>query len=180
MSFTSVFANLTRISHEQSATLWTPLQMDMPSDDDLLPTEHILWDNDRNGPVKMIKRYPTTIPASVRVGAFQRSCQAAILLGYAVNWEAANAEIEEPPTVYSFVQLESATRDLIEALITRSETWSENLNTYALCARCVASRRCGWKYAKTATACSASFSTLSCILPIDQGCLPVIQRQIWK
>ncbi|KAK1469196.1 hypothetical protein CMEL01_00963, partial [Colletotrichum melonis] len=129
-----VLVIMDKISHEQSATLWTPLQMDMPSDDDLLPTEHILWDNDRNGPVKMIKRYPTTIPASVRVGAFQRSCQAAILLGYAVNWEAANAEIEEPPTVYSFVQLESATRDLIEALITRSETWSENLNTYALCA----------------------------------------------
>ncbi|GKT49083.1 uncharacterized protein ColSpa_09264 [Colletotrichum spaethianum] len=129
------FYLLYRISHEQSSTLWTPLQMDMPSEDDLLPTEHYLWDNDRNGSFKLVKRYPVTIPASVRVGAFQRSCQAAILLGYATNWEAANAEIEEPPSVYSFVQLESATRNLIEALITRSETWSENLNTYALCAR---------------------------------------------
>ncbi|KZL70097.1 fungal specific transcription factor [Colletotrichum tofieldiae] len=129
-----VLVIMDKISHEQSSTLWTPLQMDMPSEDDLLPTEHYLWDNDRNGSFKMVKRYPVTIPASVRVGAFQRSCQAAILLGYAINWEAANAEIEEPPSVYSFVQLESATRDLIEALITRSETWSENLNTYALCA----------------------------------------------
>ncbi|KAJ0152213.1 hypothetical protein CTA2_249 [Colletotrichum tanaceti] len=108
--------------------------MDMPSDDDLLPTEHYLWDSDRNGSFKLIKRYPVTIPASVRVGAFQRSCQAAILLGYAINWEAANVELEEPPSVWSFVQLESATRDLIEALITRSETWGENLNTYAQCA----------------------------------------------
>ncbi|CCF34461.1 hypothetical protein CH063_06450 [Colletotrichum higginsianum] len=125
------------ISHEQSSTLWNPLQMDMPSDDDLLPTEHYLWDSDRNGSFKLVKRYPVTIPASVRVGAFQRSCQAAILLGYAINWEAANAELDEPPSVWSFVQLESATRDLIEALITRSETWGENLNTYAQCARFV-------------------------------------------
>ncbi|WYZ41771.1 hypothetical protein EsH8_V_000666 [Colletotrichum jinshuiense] len=123
-----------KVSHEQSATLWTSLQMDMPSDDDLLPTEHYLWDNERNITFKTIKRYPVTIPASVRVGAFQRSCQAAILLGYAIHWEAANAEVDETPSVYSFVQLETATRSLIEALITRSETWGENLNTYALCA----------------------------------------------
>ncbi|TIC91540.1 hypothetical protein CH35J_010624 [Colletotrichum higginsianum] len=129
-----VLVIMDKISHEQSSTLWNPLQMDMPSDDDLLPTEHYLWDSDRNGSFKLVKRYPVTIPASVRVGAFQRSCQAAILLGYAINWEAANAELDEPPSVWSFVQLESATRDLIEALITRSETWGENLNTYAQCA----------------------------------------------
>ncbi|KAK1967471.1 hypothetical protein LY78DRAFT_494380 [Colletotrichum sublineola] len=123
-----------KMTHEQAATLWTPLQIDMPSEDDLLPTEHCLWDNDKSKSVKIVKRYPVTIPASVRVGTFQRSCQAAILLGYAAKWEAANAEIDEPPSVYSFVQLELAARNLIEALITRSETWSENLNTYALCA----------------------------------------------
>lgn len=110
----------------------------MPSEDDLLPTEHWLWDNEKGAAVKSVKRYPVTIPASIRVGAFQRSCQAAILLGYAANWEVASAEQEEPPSVYSFIQLESAARNLIEALITRSETWGENLNTYALCARCVA------------------------------------------
>ncbi|KAL0942309.1 fungal specific transcription factor [Colletotrichum truncatum] len=129
-----VLVIMDKISHEQSATLWTPLQMDMPSEDDLLPTEHYLWDNEQNGTIKMCKRYPVTIPASVRVGAFQRSCQAAILLGYAAAWEVASSEQEEPPSVYSFIQLESATRQLIEALITRSETWGENLNTYALCA----------------------------------------------
>ncbi|KAK2025285.1 hypothetical protein LX32DRAFT_66502 [Colletotrichum zoysiae] len=129
-----VLVIMDKITHEQAATLWTPLQMDMPSEDDLLPTEHYLWDNDRNKTVKTIKRYPVTIPASVRVGAFQRSCQAAILLGYAAHWEAANAETDEPPSVYSFVQLELAVRNLIEALITRSETWSENLNAYAMCA----------------------------------------------
>ncbi|OLN85527.1 hypothetical protein CCHL11_05768 [Colletotrichum chlorophyti] len=130
-----VLVIMDKISHEQSATLWSPLQMDMPSDDDLLPTEHHLWDNERNATVKTVKRYPANIPASVRVGAFQRSCQAAILLGYAATWESAISEQDELPSVDSFVQLESATRNLIEALITRSETWSENLNTYALCAR---------------------------------------------
>ncbi|KAK1989949.1 hypothetical protein LX36DRAFT_449755 [Colletotrichum falcatum] len=129
-----VLVIMDKITHEEASTLWTPLQMDMPSDDDLLPTEHYLWDNDRNESVKVVKRYPVTIPASVRVGAFQRSCQAAILLGYAKNWEMVNAETEEPPSIYSFVPLELAARNLIEALITRSETWSENLNTYALCA----------------------------------------------
>lgn len=129
-----VLVIMDKISHEQSATLWTPLQMDMPAEDDLLPTEHHLWDTEQNKTVKMVKRYPVTIPASVRVGAFQRSCQAAILLGYACHWEVASAEQEEPPSVYSFVQLETATRNLCEALITRSETWGENLNTYALCA----------------------------------------------
>ncbi|KAF6823540.1 fungal specific transcription factor [Colletotrichum plurivorum] len=123
-----------KISHEQSCTLWAPLQMDMPSEDDLLPTEHWLWDNEKGATVKSVKRYPVQIPASIRVGAFQRSCQAAILIGYAANWVLASAEQEEPPNVYSFIQLESAARNLIEALITRSETWGENLNTYALCA----------------------------------------------
>ncbi|TEA18693.1 hypothetical protein C8034_v010720 [Colletotrichum sidae] len=122
-----------KISHEQSATLWAPLQMDMPLQDDLLPTEHYLWDSEKNATVKMVKRHPTTIPASIRVGAFQRSCQAAILLGYAAQWEIENSNQEEFD-IYSFVPLETAARDLIEALITRSETWGENLNTYALCA----------------------------------------------
>jgi hypothetical protein len=131
-----------RITHEECPTLWSSLQMDMPADDDLLPTETIIWNDNTGSCGKSVARYPSSASASTPLGPFQRMAQAAILLGYAIQWELYNTESGLEPSVVSFVELECAARRIVEAIIIQSDNYTDNLNAYATCARYVQPSTC--------------------------------------
>jgi hypothetical protein len=130
-----VLTRYRRLTHEECTTMWAPIQIDPPADDDLLPTEINLWDKDTQSYVTSIQRLPCSTPPTVPVGSFQRACQAGILLSWALAYEAENRGKPFSQRIESFFELDAATRSFVEAMIFQPCRWGEFCESFSMCVR---------------------------------------------
>ncbi|KAL9561345.1 hypothetical protein ACKAV7_014700 [Fusarium commune] len=112
---------LDRLIHIGSNLTHIPLQVAAPTDDDLLPTTNIVWDNKTQTQTRTIQRNPANEVPSVPLGAFQRKCQ----------WARLYTEVLCPQPKFngagalqnSLAQLHVFTHALLEAMVLQSNHW---------------------------------------------------------
>lgn len=124
---------LSRLLRVERRLMWKPFHVPSPNEDDLLPTNNTVWDSQARKPIKTIQRHPANVSPSVTLGAFQRNCQCAILFTRALTWETETYNAGLPPSVESFAELDIATRNLIQAMVTQASTWGEYYECFATC-----------------------------------------------
>lgn len=124
---------LFRLLRVERRLMWKPFHVPSPTEDDLLPTNNTVWDSQARKPIKTIQRHPANVSPSVTLGAFQRNCQCAILFTRALTWETETYNAGLPPSVESFAELDIATRNLIQAMVTQASTWGEYYECFATC-----------------------------------------------
>lgn len=129
----SHYPPVTRLIRVERRLMWKPFHVPCPSEDDLLPTTNIVWDSQTQSSIRTVQRHPASVSPSVRLGAFQRNCQCAILLTRAVSWEMDTHWSGRPPSVASFEELDITTRALIEAMLQQTPTWGEYFECFATC-----------------------------------------------
>lgn len=123
-----------RLMHVEHQLMWMPLQAPNPTEDDLLPTTNLSWDNHRQMPLITLARYPANVSPNVVVGPFQRLCQCALLFTRALVWEFKSYELSNPTRMESFNDLDVATRALIEAMLRQQSTnWGEYFECFSTC-----------------------------------------------
>jgi len=122
-----------RLLRVERRLMWKPFHVPSPTEDDLLPTSNTVWDSQARKPVKTIQRHPANVSPSVTLGAFQRNCQCAILFTRALTWETETYNAGLPPSVESFAELDVATRNLVQAMVTQASTWGEYYECFATC-----------------------------------------------
>ncbi|KAH7149528.1 hypothetical protein B0J13DRAFT_307983 [Dactylonectria estremocensis] len=120
---------LDRLIHVDCSLIHMPLQVPAPAPDDLLPTTNIGWTNQMQN--RTTQRNPASVPTAVPVGPFQRNCQCAMLYTKAFSQ---SLESGAPDSLLdSFVELDIATRSLVEAMVLQASRWGEFFECFATC-----------------------------------------------
>lgn len=76
--------------------------------------------------MKTIQRHPANVSPSVPLGPFQRNCQCALLYTKALSG-LGQAPLED------FLELEGATRTLVEAMLWQASRWGAFYECFATC-----------------------------------------------
>ncbi|KAM5352336.1 hypothetical protein ACJ41O_005059 [Fusarium nematophilum] len=121
---------LDRLVHVDCSLTRMPLQVPSPAADDLLPTTNLVWSNQNQPPTRSIQRHPANVAPSVPLGPFQRNCQCAMLYTKAFSPgrpASPDALLEE------FVELDIATRGLVEAMVLQASRWGDFYECFATC-----------------------------------------------
>ncbi|EWG40149.1 hypothetical protein FVEG_02662 [Fusarium verticillioides 7600] len=121
---------LDRLIHVDCSLIHMPLQVPSPAADDLLPTSNLIWHNQNQSPTRSVQRHPASVAPSVPLGPFQRNCQCAMLYTRAYSPKPQgnpNALLEE------YVELDIATRALVEAMIMQTSRWGDFYECFATC-----------------------------------------------
>lgn len=122
---------LDRLIHVDCSLIHMPLQVPAPAPDDLLPTNNVGWDNQTQSPTRVTHRHAANISPSVPVGPFQRNCQCAMLYTKALS---PSAETGAPDALIDhFVELDIATRSLVEAMVLQASRWGDFFECFATC-----------------------------------------------
>ncbi|KAH7148768.1 hypothetical protein EDB81DRAFT_474247 [Dactylonectria macrodidyma] len=120
---------LDRLIHVDCSLIHLPLQVPAPAPDDLLPTTNIGWTNQMQN--RTTQRNPASVPTAMPVGPFQRNCQCAMLYTKALS---PSPESGAPDSLLdSFVELDIATRSLVEAMVLQASRWGEFFECFATC-----------------------------------------------
>ncbi|KAL9561366.1 hypothetical protein ACKAV7_014721 [Fusarium commune] len=107
--------------HIDSNLTHIPLQVAAPTDDDLLPTTNVVWDNKTQTQTRTIQRNPANEPASVPLGAFQRKCQLARLYTEVL---CPQPRFHGAGTLQnSLAQLHIFTHAVLDAMVLQSNHW---------------------------------------------------------
>lgn len=122
---------LDRLIHVDCGLIHMPLQVPAPAHDDLLPTTNVGWDNQTQSPTRTTMRHAANISPSVPVGPFQRNCQCAMLYTKALS---PSPETGAPDALIDhFIELDIATRSLVEAMVLQASRWGDFFECFATC-----------------------------------------------
>lgn len=106
-----------------------PLHVQSPDADDLLPTTNLGWSKETQSPTKTVERHPANVSPSVPLGPFQRNCQCAILYTQALlGFSTPRISPRD-----DYLELEAATRGLVEAMVYQSSRWGDFYECFATC-----------------------------------------------
>lgn len=120
---------LDRLVHVDCYLIHMPLQVPAPLPDDLLPTTNLVWNNQYPTPTRTIQRHPANVSPSVPLGPFQRNCQCAMLYTSAF----APGQCGPESVIDNFVELDIATRALVEAMVLQASRWGDFYECFATC-----------------------------------------------
>ncbi|KAI5462537.1 hypothetical protein BGZ63DRAFT_354818 [Mariannaea sp. PMI_226] len=122
---------LDRLVHVDCNLVQMPLHVPAPAADDLLPTTNIGWDSRSQTPTRTIQRHPASVAPQVPLGPFQRNCQCAMLYTKALSLSSDPGAPD--PLIDNFVELDIATRSLVEAMVLQASRWGDFFECFATC-----------------------------------------------
>lgn len=120
---------LDRLVHVDCFIIQMPLQVQSPAPDDLLPMTNLVWNNQFPTPTRTVQRHPASVAPFVPLGPFQRNCQCAMLYTKAF----APGHGGPGSVVDDFVELDIATRALVEAMVLQASRWGDFYECFATC-----------------------------------------------